>query len=77
MTMQMISSRAVAFLDAQSLTAGQAQEVLFRDVDGCFLLYLSDGEQSPATQERVISLGLREALIWLNETAQEHGSFWE
>ncbi|WP_213741642.1 hypothetical protein [Bradyrhizobium sp. dw_411] len=75
--MQMISSRAIDFIDAQSLTSGEALEVLFRDGDGCFLLYLSDGECASAAQERVLLLDLREALIWLNEPAQEQGSFWE
>jgi hypothetical protein len=74
--MQMISSRAVGFIDAQSLTSGEAREALFRDGDG-FLLYLRNGEQAPVAEERVLRLGLREALIWLNEPAQEQGSFWE
>ena len=73
--MQMISTRAIAFLDVQSLAPGQAREALFRDGDGSFLLYLCDGE--PATEERLILLDPREALIWLNESAQDHGSFWE
>jgi hypothetical protein len=75
--MQMISSRAVAFLDAQSLAPGEAREALFRDGDGGFLLYLSDSEHASVTEERVLFLGLREALIWLNEPAQDQGSFWE
>jgi hypothetical protein len=75
--MQMISSRAVGFIDAQSLTLGETREVLFRDGDGSFLLYLRDGEHESVTQDRVLLLGLREALIWLNESAQEQGSFWE
>ena len=74
--MQMISARAVAFLDAQSLVPGQAREALFRDDDGGFFLYLSDGEPCSATEERVIFLGSREALIWLNESPQDQGSFW-
>ncbi len=75
--MQMISSRAVAFIDAQSLTSGEAREALFRDGDGSFLLYLREGECASAAQERVLLLGLWEALIWLNEPEQEQGSFWE
>jgi len=75
--MQMISSRAVPFIDAQSLTSGEVREVLFRDGDGSFLLYLRDGEHESVTQERVMLLDLREALIWLNESAHEQGSFWE
>ena len=74
--MQMISSRAVAFLDAQSLTPGEAREALFRDGEDGFFLYLSDGDHSPVMEERIILLGLREALLWLNEPAQEQGSFW-
>ncbi len=74
--MQMISSRSLAFLDAQSLAPDQAQEALFRVGDGRFVLYLRDGEHSSMTEERVIFLDLREALIWLNEPAQEQGSFW-
>ena len=73
--MQMISTRAIAFLDVQSLAPGQAREALFRDGDGSFLLYLCDGE--PVREERVIFLDPREALIWLNESPQEEGSFWE
>jgi hypothetical protein len=75
--MQMISTRAIAFLDVQSLAPGQAREALFRDGDGSFLLYLCDGEPWSATEERLILLDPREALIWLNEPAQDHGSFWE
>ena len=75
--MQMISTRAIAFLDVQSLAPGQAREALFRDPDGGFFLYLSDGEPWSATEERLILLDPREALIWLNESAQDHGSFWE
>jgi hypothetical protein len=75
--MQMIFSRAVPFIDAQSLTSGEVREALFRDGDGSFLLYLRDGEHASVTQERVMLLDLREALIWLNESAQEQGSFWE
>jgi hypothetical protein len=74
---QMISSRAVGFIDAQSLTSGEAREVLFRDGAGSFLLYLRDGEHASVGEERVLLLGLREALLWLNEPAQEQGSFWE
>ena len=59
-----------------ALEAGQAREVLFRD-DNSFVLYLTGGAPSSTAEERVISLGLREALIWLNETAQDCGSFWD
>jgi hypothetical protein len=50
--MQMISTRAVAFLDVQSLAPGEAREALFRDGDGSFLIYLCDGEPGSAREER-------------------------
>jgi hypothetical protein len=75
--MQMISSRAVSFIDVQSLAPGLAREALFRDDTGTFFLYLCDGEPSSATEERVIPLHLREALLWLNESTQDQGSFWK
>ena len=58
--MQLIFSRSVPFIDTQSLEAGQAREVLFRD-DNSFVLYLTGGAPSSTAEERVISLGLREA----------------
>jgi hypothetical protein len=73
--MQMISTRAVDFIDAKSLTSGETREALFRDGAGSFLLYRREGEHASVAQERVLLLDLREALIWLNEPAQEQGSF--
>jgi hypothetical protein len=75
--MQMISSRIIPFIHSQSLALSNAQEALFRDDNGGFLLYLCDGEFSRVAEERVIFLGVREALIWLNEAPQDQGSFWE
>ena len=72
--MQLVASRNVHFIDSQSLEAGSAREVLFRNSRG-FILYLSDDDYSSAPEERLISLELREALIWLNESSDE-GSFW-
>jgi hypothetical protein len=74
--MQMIYSRIIPFLDVQSLTPGQAREILFRDVDNSFILYLSDDAAISNAQERIIRLEVREALIWLNEAPQDEGSFW-
>lgn len=73
--MQLICSRTIPYIDSQSLEAGQAQEVLLRANSG-FVLYLSDGNLSPTSEERLIPLELREALIWLNEASQDWGSFW-
>lgn len=74
--MQLIYSRTIPFLESLSLLPGQAQEALFRDDSGSFILYLADGKPRSATEERVLFLGLREALIWLNEPLGDQGSFW-
>lgn len=73
--MQLVSSRIVRFIDSVSLEAGRAREVLFRNSSG-FILYLSDDDHSSVPEERLISLELREALIWLNEGYSDQGSFW-
>jgi hypothetical protein len=41
------------------------------------MLYLSDDAQSSNVEERIIRLEPREALIWLNETAEDGGTFLE
>ena len=74
--MQMICSRTIPFIDVQSFASGQVREALFRDENAGFLLYLSDGTPSPGMNERIIRLEIREALIWLNETSEDEGSFW-
>ncbi len=71
----MIFSRTIPFLDTDSLATGEAREILFRDADNRFILYLSGGMASDA-EERVVRLDMREALIWLNETPQDEASFW-
>jgi len=74
--MQMVCSRIIPFPDTQSLLPGQGREALFRDDDNGFILYLSGG-LAPAVEERIVRLDMREALIWLNETSQVEGSFWD
>jgi hypothetical protein len=73
--MKLICSRTISLLDVQSLAPREAKEALFRDENG-FVLYLSDGAQPPALEERLISLDAREALLWLNERPTDWGSFW-
>ncbi|WP_143039616.1 MULTISPECIES: hypothetical protein [Bradyrhizobium] len=73
--MQMISLRNVPFIDTESLAAAEGREALFRDDQG-FVLYLSTDISTPLGEERIVRLGAREALIWLNEDSQEQGSFW-
>jgi hypothetical protein len=74
--MQMIFSRTISFIDVQSLAPGQAREALFRDENNGFILYLSDGVSPSNMEERIIRLEMREALIWLNETTEDGGAFW-
>jgi hypothetical protein len=52
----------------------QTREALFRDDRGNFILYLAGGDPASATEERIVRLRLREALIWLNEDRE---SWWE
>jgi hypothetical protein len=73
--MQMICLRNVPFVDTDSLAAAEGREALFRDDHG-FVLYLSTDLSIPSGEERIVRLGAREALIWLNEAPQEQGSFW-
>lgn len=73
--MQMISSRTVPFLDDQTLAPGHAREALFRDEQRGFILYLSDDLAPSKSNERIIRLDVREALIWLNQAAEDGESF--
>ena len=75
--MQMISSRTIPCIDVQSLALGRAREALFRDENNGFILYLSDGVAASNLEERVLRLEVREALIWLNETPEDGGAFWD
>lgn len=73
--MQAILARSIPYIDADSLASREAQEILFRDEDN-FFLYLSNGASPRRSEERIIRVAAREALIWLNEEPEEYGSFW-
>jgi hypothetical protein len=73
--MQMISSRTIPFLDDQTLAPGNAREVLFRDEQRGFILYLSDDLAPLHLKETIIRLDAREALIWLNQAPQSDELF--
>lgn len=73
--MRTICLRNISFLDTDSLAPGEAREALCRDRLG-FLLYLSKDSKWASNEDRVIRLGAREALIWLNERELDQGSFW-
>jgi hypothetical protein len=72
--MQLISSRTYTVLDADSLTEYVGRDMLFRRPEGFLLHMLTEGKLDG--EERVLQLDGREALIWLNETPDEFGSFW-
>jgi hypothetical protein len=73
--MELILSRTIPAIDAESLMPCEAREALFRDRHG-FVLYLTKEVPSVAIEERLLRLGTREALVWLNEEPQQQGSFW-
>ncbi len=73
--LKMICSRTIPFIDAETLDAREAREALFRDQQG-FLLYLSKDVSSEPAEERIFRVGVREALLWLNEDPHDQGSFW-
>jgi hypothetical protein len=74
--MQLVLSRTIPFIDSRSLAPRQAREALFRTTGNRFVLYLAESNSPSASEERVILLDLREALIWLNEPSELSGSFW-
>ena len=74
--LKLVSSREIPFIDGQSLAPGMGREALFRTGGDRFVLYLAHGKPSSVGEERVVFLELREALIWLNEPSEQHGSFW-
>jgi hypothetical protein len=75
--LKLIASRIIPFIDCGSLQERRAREALFRHEDGAFVLYLSDGDGFCDVDERLISLDPRNALLWINESAEARGSFWE
>jgi hypothetical protein len=75
--LKLIASRIIPFIDCGSLQERSAREALFRDKDGAFVLYLSDSDDPCDADERLIPLDPRNALIWINESVEARGSFWE
>jgi len=74
-TLQIICLRSIPAIDAASLAPFEAKEALFRDEHG-FLLYLTREAPCEPTEEQIVRLGVREALLWLNEPPNDQGSFW-
>ena len=74
--MKIISSRCYPVVDIQTLGEILARETLLRIDEGSFVLYLAwlgDTER----EERALFLNGRDALIWLNETPDGDGFYWD
>jgi len=69
----MILSRTVSSPNAPPSAPDPVREVLLRDVDNGFILYQSGGNAFPDVRENIVRLGMREALIWLNEASRDGG----
>jgi hypothetical protein len=74
--MRLLASRDYPVIDYQTMGEFIGRERLFRATDGAFLLHMSS-EGKLETEERIIRLTVRDAISWLNEAADEFGSFWE
>jgi hypothetical protein len=71
--MKLVLSRCHPITDAQTLTGYFAREALFRTDDGSFLLYMAS-EGKTGREERILFLGCRDALVWLNATSDVLGT---
>jgi hypothetical protein len=74
--MQLVVSREYPVIDCQTMAEFMGHERLFRMADGSFLLHLSSEGRAEA-KERIVWLGAREALSWINEEPDQFGSIWE
>jgi len=75
--MRLVASRMCPFIDSRSLEMRSGREVLFRQIDGSFILYLSDSDRLHGAEERIVRLDARSALLWANEPPEDRGSFWQ
>ena len=75
--MQLIASRSYSFIETGSLEHKVTNETLVRDRDGTLILHIAERAGLVRSDERVVHLGLREALIWINEPSDGSGSFWD
>jgi hypothetical protein len=74
--MQLLLSRTYPAVDAQTLTEYLARDTLLRTDDGSFVLYMTSKGQTEG-EERILFLGCRDALVWLNESPDAPGSYWQ
>lgn len=73
--MQLMVSRSYRVIDARTLTEYVARDARFRTADGSYLLYMASGQQVPS-EECILFLHCRDALLWLNETPDARGLYW-
>jgi len=71
---QIVASRVYPFLDASSLGERLARDTLLRTHDGAYILHMSSGEE---TENQLIWLDGRSALMWVNASAEEYGMEWK
>jgi hypothetical protein len=76
MAMQLLLSRSYPAVDAQTLTEYFARDTLLRTDDGSFVLYMTSKGRAEG-EERILFLGCRDALVWLNESPDALGSYWQ
>ena len=70
--MRLIATHQYSFLDVQTLTKCQARDTLFRYDENSFLLHMTPGE---GEDDQLVWLDCRAALLWINQSAEEYGSF--
>jgi hypothetical protein len=71
--MQLLASRTYPFIDSESREEHQARDSLFRTDSGGFVLHLSSGH-TPNDGDRLVWIGCRSALIWINEGVGDFGT---
>jgi hypothetical protein len=74
--MHLLASREYPVIDYQTMAEFIGHERLFRAANGAFLLHLSSAVK-PCAEERIIGLTARDAISWLNEAPDQHGSYWD
>jgi hypothetical protein len=74
-TMHLMLSRSYPVIDAQTFTEYLAHDTLLRTDDGSFVLHMTSKGQVEG-EERILFLGCRDALVWLNEAPDALGSYW-
>jgi hypothetical protein len=75
LAIKLLVSRTYPFVDSDALVERQARDSLFRMPDGSFLLHLSNDKATD--EDRVVRIGSRAALIWLNANPEEFGIEWQ